>query len=238
MDRTIHTGLFSSHAKDIIRGILEYAADNYRGRTYARAHEKSEVEQAPDGEVVLECKNIDTDPYGWRRSIWDKTHGHDDKARQWIALLLKKHVLLHSGFRSDGVWVRTNDDSGAHSVTNLEYEDGSNPTVAEIYYVYDSLLGRKKLERRYSEDLLKKMHGEQNDPVKTELECARRQALADAEAEFEREKKQLQTKRDRLISEYITQREKEYREELAVVKAAYEKKQQEIEEMAKISLMV
>ena len=211
--RIIHTGLFSKNAKYLLQGLFNYIDDN-KPRRVAVTARRCKIIMKPDNEVILQCKL--SDRYSYSRSemiysIWDRNPGNDQKPREWIAVMLKKHVIEQCG--SDGVWRRDND---AREVPELEIKNEQgltvfSPTVAEAYYVYDALLNRKKIEKRFSEATIKRMHGIQKDPIATEMEIARREEVKRLKAETEQKLRDLEDEKLNKISAYRQQLDLEYK---------------------------
>ena len=211
--RIIHTGLFSENAKYLLQGLFNYI-DNNKPRRVAVTARRCEIIMNPDNEVILQCKLRDR--YSYYRSemiysIWDRNPGNDQKPREWIAVMLKKHVIEQCG--SDGVWRRDND---AREIPELEVKNEQgltifSPTVAEAYYVYDALLNRKKIEKRFSEATIKRMHGIQKDPIATEMEIARREEVKRLKAENEQKLRDLEDEKVSKIFAYRQQLDAEYK---------------------------
>lgn len=238
--RIIHTGLFSENAKHLLQGLFNYIDDN-KPRRVAVTARRCEIIMNPDNEVILQCKLRDR--YSYYRSemicsIWDRNPGNDQKPREWIAVMLKKHVIEQCG--SDGVWRRDND---AREVPELEIKNEQgltvfSPTVAEAYYVYDVLLNRKKIEKRFSEATIKRMHGIQKDPIATEMEIARREEVKRLKAENEQKLRDLEDEKFSKISAYRQQLDLEYK----ILKDEAKKKLEEdlanLEKIAKMGACV
>lgn len=210
--RIIHTGLFSENAKYLLQGLFNYIDDN-KPRRVAVTARRCEIIMNPDNEIILQCKLRDRYGYSSERiySIWDRNPGNDQKPREWIAVMLKKHVIEQCG--SNGAWRRDND---AREVPELEIKNEQgltvfSPTVAEAYYVYDVLLNRKKIEKRFTEATIKRMHGIQRDPIATEMEIARREEVKRLKAENEQKIRDLENEKLLKISAYHQQLDAEYK---------------------------
>ena len=234
--RIIHTGLFSENAKYLLQGLFNYIDDN-KPRRVAVTARRCEIIMNPDNEVILQCKLRDR--YSYYRSemiysIWDRNPGNDQKPREWIAVMLKKHVIEQCG--SDGVWRRDND---AREVPELEVKNEQgltvfSPTVAEAYYVYDALLNRKKIEKRFSEATIKRMHGIQKDPIATEMEIARREEVKRLKAENEQKLRDLENEKLNKISAYCQQLDAEY---MILKQEAKKKLEEDLANLEKIANM-
>lgn len=238
--RIIHTGLFSINAKHLLQGLFNYIDDN-KPRRVAVTARRCEIIMNPDNEIILQCKLRDRYSYSHSEkmfSIWDRNPGNDQKPREWIAVMLKKHVIEQC--ESDGVWRRDND---AREVPELEIKNEQgltvfSPTVAEAYYVYDALLNRKKIEKRFTEATIKRMHGIQKDPIATEMEIARREEVKRLKAENEQKLRDLEDEKLGKISAYQQQLDAEYK----ILKEEAKKKLEEdlanLEKIAKMGACV
>ena len=238
--RIIHTGLFSENAKYLLQGLFNYI-DNYKPRRVAATARRCEVIMNPDNEIILQCKLRDRYSYNYSEriySIWDRNPGNDQKPREWIAVMLKKHVIENCG--SDGVWRRDND---AREVPGLDIKNERgltifSPTVAEAYYVYDALLNRKKIEKRFTEATIKRMHGIQKDPIATEMEIARREEVKRLKDETEQKLRDLEAEKLLKISNYREQLNLEYKILKDKVRMKLEEDLANLEKIAKMGACI
>ena len=225
--RTIPIGLYSDYALTMVESLLKQMKCEY-GRKFTKLCDNSTMAHNPDYEVVIE--NRIKPSYNWEACQFDKMAEDQKRMRTFLAAHLKKFVTAR--LNSKSAWNRKNDEC---EVRALDYFDTTHPNVAEVYFVYDTLLKRKNLTKRYTQELIEKMTGQPNDPVKTELETAKRQALVDAEAEMKSKLAELGNRKRAEIEAYTNQKQEEYAPLLREVKEEYAKKVKMIEEMAKIS---
>lgn len=231
--RIIHLGLFSKNAEMLIRSLFSYIDDNKPARV-ARSVRKATIVVNPDNEIVLECKLRELYYRHTPITIWDRNKGNDQKPREWIAIMLKHHVIEQCG--SDGAWRRDND---SREVPELEFRDSTGqviyrPTISEAYYVYDALLSRKRIERKYSKETIAKMHGSQNDPIATEMEIARREEVKRLNAEHEQKLRDLEHEKMEEIRAFREKMDEKYGELRKQAIAKLEEDLKNLEEIAKM----
>lgn len=238
--RIIHTNLFSSIAKETFTNFFKYMREHNNGRMY-RNTERVFVEIAPDGEILLKAylsgsRRMQENgyyQYFYARSIWDRNLDNDAKPKEWLAVAIKHQVI--SSTRSDGNWRRNNVDG---LVKDFATEDSTGkinfiPTVAWLYCIYDHLLERKSLEKKYGADLIKEVVGTRRDPMITEMELSRRNRVECILKEFSDAKEAAKRKHDRLLTQYNKELEKIEAEEIAAATEARDKALKEVEEAMK-----
>ena len=238
--RIIHTNLFSSIAKETFTNFFKYMREHNNGRMY-RNTERVFVEIAPDGEILLKAylsssRRMQENgyyQYFHRRSIWDRNLDNDTKPKEWLAIAIKHQVI--SSTRSDGNWRRNNTDG---IVEDFATKDPTGkiefaPTVAWLYCIYDHLLERKSLEKKYGADLIKEVVGTRRDPMITEMELSRRNRVECILKEFSDAKEAAKSKHDRLLKEYNKELEKIEAKEIAAATEARDKALKEVEEAMK-----
>ena len=238
--RIIHTNLFSSIAKETFTNFFKYMREHNNGRMY-RNTERVFVEIAPDGEILLKAYLIGSRrmqengyyQYFYARSIWDRNLDNDTKPKEWLAIAIKHQVI--SSTRSDGNWRRNNTDG---IVEDFATKDPTGkiefaPTVAWLYCIYDHLLERKSLEKKYGADLIKEVVGTRRDPMITEMELSRRNRVECILKEFSDAKEAAKSKHDRLLKEYNKELEKIEAKEIAAATEARDKALKEVEEAMK-----
>lgn len=240
-NRIIPTGLFSHTAEEILVNFFKHKSETSTNRMY-RNTERVAVKVAPDGEILLEaclknCRDAEGH-YHYGSSIWDKNRNNDAKSKEWLAVAIKHHVI--DATKSDGNW-RRNNTEGVIEDFATKNEDGTIkfiPTVAWLYCIYDHLLGRKSLEKKYGIDLVKKVIGIRRDPMLTEMETNRRNEVKRINDEFEAAKKAANDKRDRLSSEYYQKLQAQADIEIKAAEATRDEALKRIEEtMQKILAM-
>ena len=238
--RVIHTNLFSSIAEETFKNFFKYMREHNSGRMY-RNTERVFVEIAPDGEILLKAYfggTIRREENGYSkcfygRSIWDRNLDNDAKPKEWLAIAIKHQVI--SSTRSDGNWRRNNTDGIVEDFATKDSTGKINfiPTVAWLYCIYDHLLERKSLEKKYGADLIKEVVGTRRDPMITEMELSRRNKVECINKEFNDAKKAAKDKRYQLLNEYDKKLAKVEAEEIAAATEARDKALKEVEEAMK-----
>lgn len=209
--RTIHTGLYSDCAENILSNFFKYLRKEGTTRQIHVA-EVVKFSRAPDGEVLIDAYLQGSYVTGIRsysyttypRTIWDHKEKPDSALKLWMAVNIKQSVIGLS--RSDGVWRRNNGERvtafcnrDQHYLTAAADKDGNFvgcPTVEELYCIYDFFLGRQNLIKKYSKDLTASILGSRRDPVLTEMEMNRR-------AEIERLKAEAKTAIDAAYNKLV-----------------------------------
>lgn len=234
--RIVHTGLFSSYSQEILNNFFSYMSDHSVHRM-ERNTKRVSIKVAADGEILLEALQHGSydsihHEYCRRKSIWDLNKNNDAKPKEWLAIALKRHIIA-SG-KSDGIW-RRNGDFVASTLTTTDSNGQVTfaPIVSELYCIYDHLLGRKKLEKRYGVDLTKKVIGTRRDPLLTQMEENRRNEVKRIEEEFAAAKKAASDKCNKLLYEYSKKLEAIMAEEVRIATEKHDKELAEVEEIMK-----
>ena len=229
---TFHTTLFSDKAYALMDAFVYNMNDGFKCGVRAGGKlNDSTLKRADDGEIVFEVTQYD----GYRsynRTIWRKCKHDPAKVRDELAWLLKCMVRNYAGAAH---WNRDDvtDISGCF-IRFYSYGDKAREievrelmkdvTVRDIYCVYELMRARKNLEQKYSAEMIEKWRGGQFDPVRTELEKAKREQLAEFE-KMEQAANQLANKKcDKDINDYNVQRRKERDEEIKLIKEDFYKK--------------
>lgn len=219
--RTIHTGLYSDHAENILSNFFKYL--RIKGTTrQVHIAEVVKFSRAPDGEVLIDAYLQGAFVTGIRsysftaypRTIWDHKEKPDSALKLWMAVIIKQLVIGLS--KSDGAWRRNNGelvkafcDREQFYLTPTTDKDGNVvgcPTVEELYCIYDFFLGRQNLIKKYSKDLTASILGSRRDPVLTEMEMNRRAEIerlkAEAKTAIDAAYAELRTAKDALEKKY------------------------------------
>lgn len=238
-NRIVRTGLYSSYAQEILNNFFSHMSANSVHRM-ERNTKRVSTKVAADGEILLEAiRKNSWDPvhheHCYGQSIWDLNENNDAKPKEWLAIALKHHIIA-SG-KSDGVWRR----NGEFVASTLSKQDSNGqtifaPVVSELYCLYDHLLGRKNLEKRYGVDLTSKIIGTRRDPLLTQMEENRRNEVKRIEEELEAAKKAAAAKRAQLRSEYDKKLEAVETEEVRIATEKHDKELAEVEETMKAVL--
>lgn len=188
----VYLGVHSDRANQIIAGLFNYYRDTYDKVTAKQRRNMTvgKIIVEPDGEVCLQINNNHHSYYG---TIYYTYSGKDDILRGWVANSLKDYVrqklrTVDSNGNKIDSWNRRNNTV----VTGLVDTNNAQPTVTEIYALYELLKRRKNAENRYDKTLIETLKGVKRDPFMTELEIARREEIKRIEKEFETKKSEVE----------------------------------------------
>lgn len=189
--RIIHTGFYSTEMKNLLDWFFSYLTNCTN--TYENG-KVAAVERAPDGEVLISLAHHDG---RYWTTVYAKKHT-DALILDWIAWMLKNIACQHIqecwrdytttndkklGIKlaKKALWTRDNDGVVIPVLTT----DTDYVSVSDIYFIYESFKGRKNIERKYSNKLIKKWRGEKRDPLATEMEMARREEVERINKEYD-----------------------------------------------------
>jgi len=207
-DKTIHTGLFTDEAFQLLDAFIMSALKRYESETYYQLTTIG-LERAPDGEILLS----QDDWNGYARSIWKKPN---NEALKWIAIRLKEYARCWGGNPGSDKVSKGVADWSRSGIERVYLEENSSKKtvfaiVSDIYFLYDFLLQRKNLEKKYPSAKFAKYVGSPNDPITTEMEIAKRAEIAKMrkahEDQLELLKKEERSEDDKLEKEFYTKRE-------------------------------
>jgi uncharacterized protein with ParB-like and HNH nuclease domain len=175
MSVVIHTGFFTDHAKNILEDMKTFLSDNWGSRQMARSADRLTIKKDYNNEVIL-CVENET-------SRWMRSSAFTDKdtkqIKEWIACTLKNMTYRLMKYResnfkgykvSKSKRAKANFWNRKNTADSLEILD--NATIAEIYYIFDSLLNRSKIDKHYSKKFIKNMVGLELDPLTVEMKKA------------------------------------------------------------------
>lgn len=172
--RTIHTGLYGAYAKEIIDAVSGQLSDGKYENTpgYDKYWTNFHVRQADDGEIVFD---VNADSHCTYCSKWlvnpfiDMT---DMQFKAWYARKLKA-VIQDEGRDENwakGWWNRTSHYASCYLNYKLDV------TVADVYYVYESLLERDVKAYKYEAATIARVAGVK----KTDEEASKAKSLREA----------------------------------------------------------
>lgn len=183
--RTIHTGLYSKIAKEILDSVCGQLSDGMweNSPTMDKYWKFVDIEQNADNEIVLNVSN----EYGKSDGSYHRHHYtsngfknmSDDEIIKWFAKKIK-HIAV-TEMKDDGEksgWKRDNDKFESQY---LSYHE--TITVSDIYYVYDFLLNRKPENKKLYDG-----HVDVNKVIGRKLDsksASDKQKLLDTRAEAE-----------------------------------------------------
>lgn len=236
----IHTGFYTDHALEFFK-CMKCALHNCWGsRQMARNADLMDIERNPDNEVVIKL-GIDAKDwsYSWRMSTFSKMP--IEKFNSWLAGVLK-HLVLKDVEDKDKKEVWSRDNSAVARTFNGGYYL-NNPgeyqfTVKEIYFVYETLLNRKRREKHWNDEFVKAMVGEQLDPIATELEVARREEMAKLQSNLKERLDALDKEMYNKIKQMTDKIHTEYYQLKKDATAETENKIKELEDMLTLNTLV
>ena len=206
--RIIHTNLFSDKAKEVCSSVLGQLSDGWgeNNSRYESYWKFALVTRAPDGEILIKVseKDHESQPHGGR-FIWTsnafKTM-NDTDVKNFFARMIKKtaSMELHDNHVSNG-WKRHNTD-----FTSQYMNYRQEISIAEIYAIYEHLLGRDITSTKYAQSVIQSAIGERRNAEDT----SKAKEIADKKAEIEK----------RYTDRYIELREAE-QNELEAIKKKY-----------------
>lgn len=166
--REIHTNLYGNAAyaaisatfKAISTGLVHGIPRKCRNTVCC-----ANVSTAPNGEIVV---NFDSANISSNQLVSYVRNKNDAVSRVWIAWQIKD--VARSTYI---VWKRNNTEV----LSELKPLADCDITVQEAYCVYDILMGRKNVSKRYPEGMVEKLIGVENDPFMTEMETKRRDEI-------------------------------------------------------------
>ena len=144
--RTIHTGLYGAQAKEVIDGIHGQLSDGKWENTpgYDKYWLNFDVETADDGEVVIKVNAEGSTLWGREWHVNPFFNMPEAEFKKWIARKIKAVVNDECKDRvAFGAWDRSNVDHISLYLGHSDEEYGPVVTVADIYCIYEVLLGRK-----------------------------------------------------------------------------------------------
>ena len=222
-DRVIHTGLYTVKAKEVLSAVFGQISDGWgeNNPRNDRWWKFGDVIQEVDGEVTIHI-STKTGERGyngkWQENGFIKMSNIEVK--QWMARMVKKTMVmeLNDEGLTKGAWCRTNDFETHY----LNYHE--TITVAEVYCIYELLLGRNVGITKYSASVIVAVQGNKRQPEEIEAEAKKREAIsgiktacAECVKALNEEEKKLVDELNAKIAEikkmYADKRTEAYREE-------------------------
>jgi len=233
---TFHTTLYSDKAYALLKAFVYNIEEGYCcGSRARRKLQNSKLERTDDGEIVFNVTRNDG-YYSYGRTIWKKC-GHDGiKVRDELAWMLKCMVIQ---FAKDAGWTRGNLTDISTCFTRFKSYDTetktddirrlvNDVTINDVYCVYEILRNRKNIEAKYGQEMIDKWRGAQFDPVRTEMEKAKREQLAEFDRLENAEKLKASNSRDADIREFRNNRDKQFNNEINLISEKFAKKRAEL----------
>ena len=166
--REIHTNLYGNAAYAAISAAFKAIRSGLvpgMSRKCKKTVRNANVSTAPNGEIVVSFDGARILSYELVSYVKNK---NDAVSRAWIAWQLKDVAKS-----ADVAWKRNNTEV----LTVLKTLTDCDITVQEAYCIYDILMGRKTVSKRYPEGMVEKLVGVENDPFMTEMEVKRRNEI-------------------------------------------------------------
>ena len=173
--REIHTNMYSDEAVAVISAALTAVGNNYAPNSSSTCKHtalKANVCKSPNGEILV---NFDNSVISSYRLVSYVKNNNDAVARKWLAWQIKDVIKA-----SAALWKRHN----TKNATALSQFAKADISVQKAYCVYDILMDRKNISRRYPDGLVEKLIGVENDPFLTEMEVKRREEIKLITEEF------------------------------------------------------
>lgn len=200
------TGVYSKDSAEIIRRVFIWISTKETPNGHASPNSglstRVLLEQNPDNEVVVTTR-IDT----WTRL--SRFIGREKDFKAWLAYQIKScfYDLYDKNF-----WCRYLPHEVDFMSDPHEYMGRPKFFVpySAFYFLYETLLQRKKSLAKYDAKLVERFGGTQNDPILTEAETQRRQELEALEREYDCKCAELKRQKDQEIADFYTALETKY----------------------------
>lgn len=206
--RTIHTGLYGAYAKEILDAVSGQLSDGKYENTpgYDKYWTNFHVRQADDGEIVFD---VNVDSHSTYCSKWlvnPFIAMTDMQFKAWYARKLKAVIQDEGRDRNwaKGWWNRTSHYESCYLNDKLDV------TVADIYYVYESLLERDVKAYKYEAATIARVAGVK----KTDEEASKAKSLREA-------KELVRAKYAQLYKDNCTKRDEEIAKAIDEIKTKY-----------------
>ena len=235
----IHTGFYTDHALEFFNRMKRALQNCWGSRQMARNADWMNIERNPDNEVVIKL-GIDAQNwrYSWVMSTFSKMPV--EKFNSWLAGVLK-HLVLKDVEREDKkIWFRDNTEAAYAFNGGYSYSEQHKHqfTVKEIYFVYETLLNRKRREKHWNDEFVKAMVGEQLDPIATELEVTRREEMAKLQSNLKERLDALDQEMYNKIKQMTDKIRAEYSQLKKDATVETENKIKELEDMLTLNTLV
>ena len=217
--RVLHTGLYGQRTHDILSALVGTMSDGIweNVRSYEKYWLNFDVATAPDGETII---YVNTESY----RFWCHKYVLNPFINMgqtqffiWLAGKLKTAIGIEAKDNGwpKGWWKRDNT-----TTTSCYLDRRLDITVADIYCVYDSLLGRVN---RSSHETYARIAGSTKSVEETAAEIKRRETKAEIDAAYAKRGEEIRNWK----TEAIKKLEAEY---LAKTTANYDQWQNELKE--------
>lgn len=142
--RTIHTNLYSNKAKEILNSVFGQMSDGMWENSPAmdKYWKFAETRQQADGEIVIDVsKEYGQSDGSYRHYHYTNNGFLEMPDRQVLEFLAKKvKTIMQAELKDDNVQKGWKRDNTLNTTAYLSYHE--TITVAEVYFLYEYLLGR------------------------------------------------------------------------------------------------
>lgn len=228
--RYIHTGFYSTKAEMLLDSLHNYMT-SYLNRQVstqrARNLKQLDVIRDIDGEVCFRCNEVYS-RRAWSRYVPAFNGYTDQKALLEIGAMLKTVALNLLVYGNRGklrpVKARALDGDKAWSRNNTAKFTTADDvelafTVADVYYVYESFIGRPNLSRKYKADIIEGLRSKPLDPIMVEAKKAALEDIARLKEEFSNKKYELEREYEDKYSQIRATLQNEKNEKITAAQA-------------------
>lgn len=199
-DRIIHTGLYTNKAKEVLSSVFGQLSDGAweNNPYYDRYWKFADAMQEVDGEVTIHisAKTGEREYHGkWIQNGF--TGMRDTDVKQWMARMVKKTMVMELKDESiSNGWRRDNTEFETRYLNCHE-----TITVAEVYCIYELLLGRNVGVTKYDVSVIASVQGSKRQPEEIEAETKKREAAHQIESEYAEHVKALNAEEKKTVDE-------------------------------------
>ena len=226
--RVIHTHLYSEKAFEVCSAVDGQMSDGWgeNSPSYEGYWRFCDVRQAPDGEVIIYISKKEGVSYSYFRPgnyRWIDNRFRvmsDDAIRDFYARMIKKTATMELKDKEDATgWKRHNT---SFRTKYLSHEE--DVSIAEVYAIYEFLLGRILTGTKYDVSVIQSVIGQKRSEDETNAEQVKADKRAALDRSYQNTKDKLKTDEEEEIKavrqKYFDLREaalKKYREEWAEI---------------------
>ena len=232
-DCIVHTGMYTKKAKEVLSSVFGQLSDGWgeNNPRNDRWWKFADAIQEIDGEITIHI-SAKTGERGyqdkWIENGFNGMCGTDVK--QWMARMVKKTIQMElcdesvsNGWRRDNIIFMTH---------YLNDDQDININVAEVYCIYEQLLGREIDATKYDVAVINSVFGMKRQPNEIEAEMKKRETAKAIEHEYAEHVKTLDAEEKKTIDELnakIAEIKKMYYDKR---NAAWHEKQKKLEAIA------
>lgn len=206
-DRIIHTGLYTKKAREVMDSVFGQCSDGaYENNPrYDKYWMFGDACQEVDGEVTIHvsAKSGENERCGQYHNRWVENaffKMSDAEVKSWMAIMVKR--IMQMELRDESIangWRRDNTSFTTHY---LNYDEDIN--VAEVYCIYELLLGRQVGITKYDAHVIASVLGCKRQPSEIEAETKKREHAKSIDRTYAEAVKQMNEDEKRKIDELNT----------------------------------